>query len=52
MGPCFTQSRAQLEKYVDDVVAHGGEGAMVRQPGSIYVGSRSTTLFKVSRLIA
>jgi DNA ligase-1 len=45
----FQQDRPELESYVDRIVALGGEGAMVRQPGSRYVGSRSNTLFKVKR---
>ncbi|GAA6058258.1 hypothetical protein JCM3770_006084 [Rhodotorula araucariae] len=36
-----------LELRLDEVKAQGGEGLMLRQPGSVYVHKRSTTLLKV-----
>lgn len=38
-----------VNAYVDAVVSEGGEGAMLRQPGSLYERKRSGTLLKVKR---
>jgi DNA ligase-1 len=46
-------SRCSGTQHLSDVlsrlVALGGEGVMLRQPGSLYVAGRSTTLLKVKR---
>lgn len=41
------QSSAHLKKKLEEVEKLGGEGLMLRQPKSKYVGSRSSTLLKV-----
>jgi len=42
------KSRAHLQEELDKVDANGGEGLMLRQPGSLYEeGKRSSTLLKV-----
>ncbi|CAF1147819.1 unnamed protein product [Adineta steineri] len=38
---------AQLKQYLADVNKAGGEGIMLRKPGSLYEHKRSTTLLKV-----
>ncbi len=43
------QGAAHLTAFVDGVVAGGGEGAMLRAPGSLYEQRRSATLLKVKR---
>lgn len=40
---------AHLTAFVDAVVAGGGEGVMLRAPGSLYERKRSATLLKVKR---
>jgi DNA ligase-1 len=40
-------SKEHLLKALDKVVAAGGEGLMLRRPGSLYVDGRSHTLLKV-----
>jgi DNA ligase-1 len=40
----------QFFTYMDSVIAGGGEGLMAREPGSFYVGKRSSTLLKVKRM--
>lgn len=40
-----------LQMALDLIVAQGGEGLMLRQPGSTYVHARSTTLYKVKKWI-
>lgn len=40
-------SAEHLRKELERVVAEGGEGLMIRQPGSLYVKERSSTLLKV-----
>eukprot|EP01062_Namystynia_karyoxenos_P029064 TRINITY_DN21909_c0_g1_i1.p1 TRINITY_DN21909_c0_g1~~TRINITY_DN21909_c0_g1_i1.p1 ORF type:complete len:697 (+),score=140.25 TRINITY_DN21909_c0_g1_i1:69-2159(+) len=42
---------AQLERYMDTIIGLKGEGAMLRQPGSHYIRSRSSTLLKVKRFV-
>jgi DNA ligase 1 len=41
--------RAQLLKRLDEIVDAGGEGIMLRKPGSKYEGKRSHTLLKVKK---
>lgn len=41
------QNNAHLQQVLGDVVRDGGEGLMMRQPKSVYVGSRSNTILKV-----
>lgn len=41
------KGRDHLQTTLDDVIARGGEGLMLRQPGSKYVAGRSATLLKV-----
>jgi DNA ligase-1 len=36
-----------LKQFLAEVEHKGGEGLMLRQPKSLYVGNRSTTLLKV-----
>ena len=43
------ESKAQLLKQLDDIVAAGGEGLMLRKPGSRYERKRSSTLLKVKK---
>lgn len=43
------ESRAHLEQTVDAIVKAGGEGVMLRKPGSLYEPKRSSTLLKVKR---
>jgi DNA ligase-1 len=38
---------AQLKQLLADVNKAGGEGIMLRKPGSLYEHKRSTTLLKV-----
>ena len=40
------KSKKHLDSMFDEVVARGGEGVMLRQPGSMYEGKRSKTLLK------
>lgn len=40
---------AHLTKEMDKMVAQGGEGLMLRKPGSFYEAKRSSTLLKVKR---
>ncbi|KAI9362952.1 DNA ligase [Zopfochytrium polystomum] len=48
---CIEQHRcsgqAHLDKFLKDIEASGGEGVMLREPGSLYVGKRSRTLLKL-----
>lgn len=39
----------QVQETLDDIVAKGGEGVMLRQPGSFYEHKRSKTLLKVKK---
>lgn len=41
--------RSMLETMMDRVVENGGEGLMLRKPGSLYEHRRSTTLLKYKR---
>ena len=41
------ESRAQLQGIFKEVVKGGGEGMMLRQPGSLYERKRSSTLLKM-----
>jgi DNA ligase-1 len=43
------KSKAQLLKKLDEVIAAGGEGLMLRKPGSVYERKRSDTLLKVKK---
>jgi DNA ligase-1 len=43
------EGAAHLTAFVDAVIAGGGEGAMLRAPGSLYEKKRSATLLKVKR---
>jgi DNA ligase-1 len=43
------ESKAQLLKQLDEVVAGGGEGLMLRKPKSRYERRRSSTLLKVKK---
>lgn len=40
------KSSAQLKKVFNKVVSEGGEGVMIRMPGSLYENKRSATLLK------
>ena len=42
-------SKAQLLEQLDKIVAEGGEGLMLRRPGSRYEKKRSNTLLKVKK---
>lgn len=42
-------SEKQVRKDLDAILAKGGEGLMLRQPGSAYEGKRSGTLLKVKK---
>ena len=41
------KGKAHLKQELDQLVAVGAEGLMIRQPGSLYVATRSSTLLKV-----
>lgn len=43
------KSKEQLLKQLDEIVAAGGEGLMLRKPGSRYEHKRSNTLLKVKK---
>lgn len=43
------KSKAELLKKLDEVVVDGGEGLMLRKPGSLYEHRRSNTLLKVKK---
>lgn len=43
--------RKHLLEMLDDIIAKGGEGLMLREPGSEYVNGRSKTLLKVKRFL-
>jgi DNA ligase 1 len=43
------QGADHVNAFVDRIVAAGGEGAMLREPGSLYEKKRSGTLLKVKR---
>ncbi|KAH8152518.1 uncharacterized protein LAJ45_03358 [Morchella importuna] len=45
------KSRKHLLDMLDDICAKGGEGLMLREPGSAYVNGRSKTLLKVKRFL-
>ena len=47
--PCRGQS--YLDQQLEQVLALGGEGLMLRQPGSLYESGRSSTLLKVKRFL-
>ena len=38
-----------LQQQLEDILQQGGEGLMLRQPGSLYESGRSSTLLKVKR---
>jgi DNA ligase 1 len=40
------KSKKHLKKTFEDVVSNGGEGVMIRMPGSLYENKRSATLLK------
>jgi DNA ligase 1 len=43
------ESKEHLEKCVDEMVEKGGEGIMIRKPGSLYERKRSRTLLKCKK---
>ncbi|MBI3866049.1 MAG: DNA ligase [Planctomycetia bacterium] len=45
------EGKAHLEEELERILRLGGEGVMLRQPGSPYVGRRSATLLKVKRFL-
>ncbi|MBL8828167.1 MAG: DNA ligase [Planctomycetaceae bacterium] len=45
--PC--RHKRHLLRQLDTVIAQGGEGLMLREPGSRYIAGRSSTLLKVKR---
>ena len=47
--PC--RDRHHLDQQLEQVLALGGEGLMLRQPGSPYESGRSSTLLKVKRFL-
>jgi len=47
--PC--KGTSHLREYLKEVQAPGGEGLMLRQPGSLYMAGRSNTLLKVKEFI-
>jgi len=40
-----------LREQLEDILQQGGEGLMLRQPGSLYESGRSSTLLKVKRFL-
>ncbi|KAF8459329.1 hypothetical protein BGX38DRAFT_1247919 [Terfezia claveryi] len=40
---------AHIQEVLDEVTSEGGEGLMLREPGSLYVHGRSRTLLKVKK---
>lgn len=47
----YCHGRRHLEKQLDKIIALGGEGLMLRAPGSRYEAGRSATLLKVKRFL-
>ena len=45
--PC--QNAQKLEEYLDEVVAEGGEGVIVKNPHLDYVAGRTSTILKVKK---
>ena len=45
------QSKAHLQQKLDGVLNSGGEGLMLREPKSVYVPTRSKTLYKVKTFL-
>jgi len=41
------KGREQMDEMLEEVQKQGGEGLMLRKPGSTYQGTRSATLLKV-----
>lgn len=41
------ESATDAKVYMRDIVAHGGEGIMLRRPGSLYVNTRCNDLLKL-----
>ena len=46
----LVNAQADLDRRLDAVLAKGGEGLMLRQPGSLYEMKRSKTLLKVKKM--
>ena len=40
------QNKEHLKEYFDNIIAKGGEGVMLREPGSLYKAGRSPSLRK------
>lgn len=40
---------AHIQEVLDEVTSEGGEGLMLREPGSVYIHGRSRTLLKVKK---
>ena len=40
---------AHIQEVLDDITSEGGEGLMLREPGSVYVHGRSRTLLKAKK---
>ena len=43
--------KAHMEQLLRDVITHGGEGLMLREPGSLYERTRSHSLLKVKTFL-
>ncbi|MGM0623996.1 MAG: DNA ligase [Campylobacterota bacterium] len=43
------KNKAHLQKYLDNIVAKGGEGVIVKDPDKPYSSGRSSALFKVKK---
>ena len=45
------KGKAHMEQLLRDVITHGGEGLMLREPGSLYERTRSHSLLKVKTFL-
>jgi DNA ligase 1 len=51
VGQTLCTSAQQMDQLLKAVLAKGGEGLMLREPKSLYVGTRSSTLLKVKEML-
>ena len=45
----FIQGQNHLEAKYNSVISHGGEGIMLRKPGSLYSTGRTDTLYRYKK---
>lgn len=49
MSQAKCKGKDDIKRVMDDIIANGGEGLMLRKPGSSYTASRSSSLLKVKQ---